>query len=802
MAIRFDAGEVITAMVTPFDKNREIDYNKVEDLTKYLIDNEKNGFIFPSGNADELAKKLENFIKNFDQLYEKMGKAAREAYLKNNTISLLMKNLELAAQNLKKTTLPTPQKTKSKSDYEIIAQSKYFDKDYYLKTYPEVAKAKIDPIKHYLEIGWKEFKNPSEKFNTKNYLYTYQDVLRANRNPLLHWEKNGKHELREAELKCIKNGKYYENLPFWKYKEELELWYKSRAKKEIDLNNPQTYNEKLQWLKLYDARPEKTMLADKYEVREWIKKKIGEEYLIPLIGVYEKFDDIDIEKLPKKFVMKCTHGSGWNIIVKDKEEFNIAEAREKMERWLNSNFAYSCGFELQYKNMKPRIIIEEYMDDGSGDLRDYKFTCFNGKVDFIWVDSDRHTKHRRTLYSTKWEKLPYKMGTQYEADEPVEKPKELSKMLSFAARLSKGFAYARVDFYVINNKVYFGELTFTSTSGIDVAEPKSFERHLFQALKLPRKAYDLSRQQYCRVSEAYPQPHIDVTAIQNQPEQKSKSDLTLSIVIPIYNALSDVKKCLFSLNRAHLLPSTEIFLIDDCSDTQTQNYLLSFVNKFKKFQYVRNPVNSGFIISSNKGIDLAHNDIVVILNSDTKVPRGFDALISACFIAHPRVAVASPLSTHSGLFSIPERPHSKLDSIQKLLNDNVKPTYPLITPEGFCLCLNKRIINKIGKLDEIYGFGYSEEDDLILRALSKGYKTVLIDNLIVYHKSHASFTSERRLKILEKNRRIFRQRWGNLQAETRQAMNMMNIVKTINDNVNRLIDNKENHVRFKSKKSR
>lgn len=143
-----------------------------------------------------------------------------------------------------------------------------------------------------------------------------------------------------------------------------------------------------------------------------MKGKIGEKYLIPLYGVYEKFEDINFNKLPNQFVIKCNHGSGFNIIVKNKKKLNLGIIRSKIQRWMNIDYS-SLGKELNYRNIQPKIIIEKYMDDNSGDLRDYKFNCFKGKPEFIWMDIDRHSKHKRNLYDLNWNQLPYKFNSHY-----------------------------------------------------------------------------------------------------------------------------------------------------------------------------------------------------------------------------------------------------------------------------------------------------------------------------------------------------------------------------------------------------
>ena len=285
------------------------------------------------------------------------------------------------------------------------------------------------------------------------------------------------------------------------YKNEIKkFWYKKKHKY-LDIDRPRTFNEKIQWLKLYDSTPIKTRLSDKYLVREWIRETIGEEYLIPLLGVYDKFEDIDFEKLPNQFVIKCNHGSNYNIIVKNKSLLNLNDAKLKIEKWMNENYAFKIGLELQYRDIQHKIIIETFMDDGTGDLKDYKITCFDGKPHFIWVDNYRHSNHTRNFYDLNWNQLPYKINLNYSTFPYLKKPKCLGKMIELASILSKGFCFVRVDFYIINDKLYFGEMTFTSSSGTEDITPKNFERKLSLLIKIPKIAYNIDTGEYYEIKK-------------------------------------------------------------------------------------------------------------------------------------------------------------------------------------------------------------------------------------------------------------------------------------------------------------
>lgn len=258
-------------------------------------------------------------------------------------------------------------------------------------------------------------------------------------------------------------------MPESKYELALADWYYENTGKDIDFKNPKTFNEMVQWSKLNENIPEKSILADKYAVREWVAEKLGNEYLIPLIGVYERVEDIDFSKLPNKFVIKCNHGSGYNILIKDKSIMNEEEVKEKLKIWLHENFTYK-HLELHYASIKPRIIIEQYMTNNEGkDLLDYKFYCFGGKVfcSYERVETARGENVDRRLHFFDRNHEPIS-GT-YEEDDTVneqyEKPENYDQMIKCAEILSAGFSQVRVDLYNINGSIYFGEMTFTSGSG-------------------------------------------------------------------------------------------------------------------------------------------------------------------------------------------------------------------------------------------------------------------------------------------------------------------------------------------------
>lgn len=279
-------------------------------------------------------------------------------------------------------------------------------------------------------------------------------------------------------------------LRFLNDKHYLKIKYKLEMKKKLNLDNPSTFNEKLQWLKLYDRNPEYTKMVDKYEVKKYVSDIIGEEYVIPTLGVYKNFDEIDFDKLPNQFVMKCTHDSGSTIVCKDKTKFDIKNAKKKISKALKYNYYYSAR-EWPYKNIKPRIIIESFMDDGvNSQLVDYKLQCFWGKVDniLVCVDRDKETGVKYHYFDTNWKYLKYcPYPGINEKNINILKPKQLDKMIKIAERLSAGIPEVRIDLYIIHGKIYFGEYTFFTNGGFDTTITSDADIILGEKLKLPIK---------------------------------------------------------------------------------------------------------------------------------------------------------------------------------------------------------------------------------------------------------------------------------------------------------------------------
>ena len=270
----------------------------------------------------------------------------------------------------------------------------------------------------------------------------------------------------------------------------IKQTYKEKFGRDINLIEPKEFNEKLQWLKLYDRRDIYTTMIDKYEAKEFVGNIIGNEYIIKTLGIYDKFDEIDFSSLPNEFVMKTTHDSGGVIVCKNKQELNIKKARRMINKSLKTNY-YNNFREYPYKNVKPRIIIEEYIEDETTKkLRDYKIYAFNGEADYLMLCVDRFINNVKFLYFDRnWNIIKEfsNDGMKYGDTIKVEKPKNLDKMFEFAKLLSKDIPFVRVDFYEANGKLYFGELTFFPSAGFDNTRTDEIRKYLDEKLILPTK---------------------------------------------------------------------------------------------------------------------------------------------------------------------------------------------------------------------------------------------------------------------------------------------------------------------------
>lgn len=274
----------------------------------------------------------------------------------------------------------------------------------------------------------------------------------------------------------------------------VRLYYRLRVKRKLNLKNPRTFNEKLNWLKFNDRNPFYTIVVDKLANREYIKRTIGEEYLIPLLGTWDCFDDIDFRCLPEQFVLKCNHDSGGLVICTDKKKLDKEAARKKIGHSLKCKFYY-VGREWQYKNIKPKIICEQLIGDGKVLPADYKFMCFNGKPDSVMVCYGRETGNAKFFFfDMEWKLKRYnEWGKNAPEHFMLPKPKNFERMIEIAKILSKPYYFARIDLYNINGKIYFGEITLCPNSGFDAN--LTFETDMLFGKKLRLPVIDFLREE-------------------------------------------------------------------------------------------------------------------------------------------------------------------------------------------------------------------------------------------------------------------------------------------------------------------
>ena len=256
----------------------------------------------------------------------------------------------------------------------------------------------------------------------------------------------------------------------------LKICYRAAFGKKLNLKDPVTFNEKMQWLKLNDRKQIYSSMVDKYEVKQYVASMIGDEYIIPTYGVWDRFEDINFDSLPDKFVLKCTHDSGGVVICKDKDNFDYSVAKKTISKSLKRRFYY-VGREWPYKNIKPRIIAEQYLEDRSvSELSDYKMMCFNGQLRFTLVCQNRYSDEglHETFFDNDWKPMPFKRKNPL-CSGNVPKPVNFDEMKKFAETLSADIPFLRVDFYEVNGRIYFGELTFFPGDGFEPFVPDSYD---------------------------------------------------------------------------------------------------------------------------------------------------------------------------------------------------------------------------------------------------------------------------------------------------------------------------------------
>jgi hypothetical protein len=267
----------------------------------------------------------------------------------------------------------------------------------------------------------------------------------------------------------------------------VRLHYRYQTGKTLNLDDPREFSEKIQWLKIYYKPPILTRLVDKYEVRSYVSERVGEKYLNEVYGVYERPGDIDFSGLPRRFVLKATHGYDMNLVVRDKGKLDVARTQETTKKWLAINHYYRAGMEWAYKDVRPRLIAERFMEEkGREDISDYKFFCFDGVPRFLQLDLDRGHDHSVRYYDMQWERLPFVLRGSPRAEGDIAGPENFGEMVDVVRKLSAGFPFVRVDLYNLDGKIIFGEMTFYPGDGRAQLEPERYNTILGDYIKLPQ----------------------------------------------------------------------------------------------------------------------------------------------------------------------------------------------------------------------------------------------------------------------------------------------------------------------------
>ena len=302
--------------------------------------------------------------------------------------------------------------------------------------------------------------------------------------------KKIKKYLSDSDYRFLTNA--YHDLNHWMDDEKyLKKYFHALMGYDLDLDDPKTFNEKLQWLKLHDRKPIYTTMADKYAVKEYVASIIGNEYVVPAFGVWDRFEDIDFKSLPDQFVLKCTHDSGGLVICTDKEQIDWDKAKHKIQKCLKNNYFWR-GREWPYKDIKPRILAEKYMvDEETKELRDYKFFCFDGVPLYLFIATDRQKGDDQVkfdYFDIDFNRLPMRQAIHPNSTYDIPKPDTYDEMVDIASKLSKGIPQVRIDLYEVNGRVYFGEYTFYHHCGLVPFIPEKYDRIFGDHITLPKRS--------------------------------------------------------------------------------------------------------------------------------------------------------------------------------------------------------------------------------------------------------------------------------------------------------------------------
>ena len=282
--------------------------------------------------------------------------------------------------------------------------------------------------------------------------------------------------------------RHFRKMRFLPPKLYTHIHYEYYNKEKLNLKNPITFNAKIAWYKVFYRPKILNQLVDKYAVRDYVRQKIGAQYLNTIYGVYERVEDIDFDVLPNSFVIKATHASGYNLIVKDKSKLDFGSSKKLFRKWLKRNQYYRMGQEWAYKNVKPRLIIEQLLTDkNQKSLIDYKFYCFNGVAKFIDIHMDRESQHKQGCFDLNFKPLPFDKSHKYDKiTQQIKKPSRYKEMIKCAEALAENIPFVRVDFYNVNDQIIFGEMTFYPSDGRKGFHPPTYNKIVGDFFTLPK----------------------------------------------------------------------------------------------------------------------------------------------------------------------------------------------------------------------------------------------------------------------------------------------------------------------------
>ena len=703
--------------------------------------------------------------------------------------------------------------------YLELKNSSLFDCKFYKKNNAEIKECNIDPIEHYLMYGWKNNRNPSKKFNNAAYLNMYGDVKKAGVCPLLHYIRHGKKEGRKIDYNKF-SSMQKKIIKFFKKKN-------NSFKRILCISHEMTYTgapisllqsaeclQKMGYIvrimtlkegplsKEFEEKGMKVQLIDRNMWSLLRGMLCSDVVIVNTIIPYYEVEQISSLMPTIWWIREGSNFADDNqdlkrILKNQKSIYVMSEYSSNEYRYYNSDISvFHHGIPDSYRGIKANKGVIRFAVIG---------TIGNRKGQDVFINALDKIKEEIECYivgNVVDGKFYEKIKNMSDRVIFVPEIKDKTEMRNFYEKISCVVVPSReeptsrvaLEAFMMGRPVIMSDHV-----GAQYALTEGENGYLFKSEDVDDLARCMNKiindykvksfEEQCRKHyikfnsmECFSK-NLNTMVTHEEKKWSNESDReSISVVVPVYNAVKDVKMCLKSLRQAKLKKSTEVIVIDDASSIKEGNFVKKYCKKYN-FKYIRNEKNLGFLKTCNKALEIANNDVVVFLNSDTKIPALFDNRVAACFSCDRKIAAASPLCTNSGFFNIKETLFYDFKKTDALINKKISPKYPLFTPEGFCFCVRKNIAKTIGLFDEVFECGYCEEDDFDLRAIKNGYKTVLIDNLLVYHKRHASFGSTRRKIALEKNKKIFNKRWGTFLRDVRNDYDIDNTIKIIYNNI-------------------